>query len=50
MNKKIISFITNGKEFLVLRNNLKDPAHGGDHLESNFLAFVMKKRDERRTQ
>jgi 8-oxo-dGTP pyrophosphatase MutT (NUDIX family) len=31
MNKKILAFIHNGKEFLLLRNNPKDPAHGGDY-------------------
>lgn len=28
--KKILSFITNGKLFLILRNNPKDKKHGGD--------------------
>lgn len=31
MNKKILSFITDGKKFLLLRNNSEDPAHGGDY-------------------
>lgn len=30
MNKKILAFIYDGKNFLLLRNNSKDPAHGGD--------------------
>ena len=28
--KKILSFITNGELFLILRNNSEDPKHGGD--------------------
>ncbi len=32
MNKKILAFIYDGKKFLLLRNNSKDPAHGGDFL------------------
>jgi len=31
MNKKILAFISDGREFLLLRNNSKDPAHGGDY-------------------
>lgn len=31
MNKKILAFVCNGKKFLLLRNNFKDPAHGGDY-------------------
>ena len=30
MNKKILAFVCNGKKFLALRNNPKDPKHGGD--------------------
>jgi|WetSurMetagenome_2_1015567.scaffolds.fasta_scaffold111127_2 8-oxo-dGTP pyrophosphatase MutT (NUDIX family) len=30
MNKKILAFIFDGNKFLALRNNSKDPAHGGD--------------------
>ncbi|MBU2615686.1 MAG: NUDIX domain-containing protein [Nanoarchaeota archaeon] len=30
MNKKILAFISDGKKFLLLRNNSEDPAHGGD--------------------
>jgi len=30
MNKKILAFVCNGKKFLALRNNAKDPKHGGD--------------------
>ncbi len=30
MNKKILAFVCDGKEFLLLRNNSKDPSHGGD--------------------
>ncbi|MBM3247043.1 NUDIX domain-containing protein [Candidatus Pacearchaeota archaeon] len=30
MNKKILAFVCGGKEFLLLRNNSKDPSHGGD--------------------
>ena len=30
MNKKILSFITDGRKFLALRNNFKDTKHGGD--------------------
>jgi len=30
MNKKILAFIYDGENFLLLRNNSKDPAHGGD--------------------
>jgi len=31
MNKKILVFVCDGKKFLILRNNPKDPAHGGDY-------------------
>ena len=31
MNKKILAFVCNGERFLLLRNNSKDPAHGGDY-------------------
>jgi len=31
MNKKILAFISDGRKFLLLRNNSKDPAHGGDY-------------------
>ena len=31
MNKKILAFIFNGEKFLLLRNNSKDPAHGGNY-------------------
>ena len=31
MNKKILAFLCNGKKFLLLRNNSKDPSHGGDY-------------------
>ena len=31
MNKKIIAFVYDGEKFLILRNNSKDPAHGGDY-------------------
>lgn len=30
MKKKILAFIFNGDNFLTLRNNSKDPKHGGD--------------------
>ena len=30
MNKKVLAFVCDGKNFLALRNNPKDPAHGGD--------------------
>ena len=30
MNHKILVFIYNGKSLLALRNNSKDPRHGGD--------------------
>lgn len=30
MNKKILTFVCDGKKFLLLRNNSKDPTHGGD--------------------
>jgi len=30
MNKKILAFVSDGKKFLLLRNNSKDPSHGGD--------------------
>lgn len=30
MKQKILSFITDGKKFLALRNNPSDPKHGGD--------------------
>ncbi len=30
MKKKVLSFITDGKKFLALRNDSKDPKHGGD--------------------
>jgi len=30
MNKKILAFIYDGRKFLALRNNSKDPSHGGD--------------------
>jgi 8-oxo-dGTP pyrophosphatase MutT (NUDIX family) len=30
MNKKILSFITDGRRFLALRNNAQDLSHGGD--------------------
>ena len=31
MNKKILAFVYDGEKFLLLRNNSKDPAHGGDY-------------------
>ncbi len=31
MNKKILLFVFNGEKFLLLRNNSKDPTHGGDY-------------------
>ena len=31
MKKKILAFVFDGKRFLALRNNPKDPAHGGDY-------------------
>ncbi len=31
MNKKILAFICDGERFLLLRNNPKDPSHGGDY-------------------
>jgi len=31
MNKKILAFVFDGEKFLLLRNNSKDPAHGGDY-------------------
>lgn len=31
MNKKILAFVCNGEKFLLLRNNSKDSAHGGDY-------------------
>ncbi len=31
MNKKILTFVYGGREFLLLRNNSKDPSHGGDY-------------------
>jgi NADH pyrophosphatase NudC (nudix superfamily) len=31
MNKKILAFVYNGEKFLLLRNNSKDPSHGGDY-------------------
>ena len=31
MNKKILAFVFNGEKFLLLRNNPKDPVHGGDY-------------------
>ncbi|HOF44523.1 MAG TPA: NUDIX domain-containing protein [Candidatus Pacearchaeota archaeon] len=31
MNKKILAFVCDGKKFLLLRNNPKDPSHGGDY-------------------
>lgn len=31
MNKKILAFIFDGEKFLLLRNNSKDPSHGGDY-------------------
>ena len=31
MNKKILAFVSDGKKFLILRNNFKDPTHGGDY-------------------
>lgn len=31
MNKKILAFVCDGEKFLLLRNNSKDPAHGGDY-------------------
>ncbi len=30
MTNKILAFITDGKEFLALKNNSQDPSHGGD--------------------
>ena len=30
MKKKVLAFITNGKEFLALRNNSEDTSHGED--------------------
>jgi 8-oxo-dGTP pyrophosphatase MutT (NUDIX family) len=31
MNKKILAFVCDGEKFLLLRNNSKDPTHGGDY-------------------
>jgi len=31
MKNKILSFIFDGEKFLLLRNNSKDPSHGGDY-------------------
>ena len=31
MNKKILAFLFIGEKFLLLRNNSKDPSHGGDY-------------------
>ena len=31
MNKKILAFVCDEKEFILLRNNSKDPTHGGDY-------------------
>lgn len=31
MNKKILAFLFDGEKFLLLRNNPKDPTHGGDY-------------------
>jgi NADH pyrophosphatase NudC (nudix superfamily) len=31
MNKKILAFVSDGKKFLLLRNNFQDPSHGGDY-------------------
>lgn len=31
MNKKILAFVCDGEKFLLLRNNSKDPSHGGDY-------------------
>ena len=31
MDKKILAFVYDGKKFLILRNNPKDSAHGGDY-------------------
>lgn len=31
MNKKILAFVCDGKKFLLLRNNSKNPSHGGDY-------------------
>ena len=31
MNKKILAFVCDGEKFLLLRNNSKNPAHGGDY-------------------
>jgi 8-oxo-dGTP pyrophosphatase MutT (NUDIX family) len=31
MNKKVLTFLSDGRKFLLLRNNSKDPAHGGDY-------------------
>jgi 8-oxo-dGTP pyrophosphatase MutT (NUDIX family) len=31
MNRKILAFVCDGGKFLLLRNNPKDPAHGGDY-------------------
>lgn len=31
MNKKILAFVCNEEKFLLLRNNSKDSAHGGDY-------------------
>jgi len=31
MNKKILAFVFDGEKFLLLRNNSKDPTHGGDY-------------------
>ena len=31
MNKKILAFVCDGEKFLLLRNNSKDLAHGGDY-------------------
>ena len=54
INNKILSFVTDGERFLLLRNNFEDLSHGGDfwsvvtgsveggedYSEKNFLAFV----------
>ena len=31
MNKKILAFVFDWEKFLLLRNNFKDPSHGGDY-------------------
>ena len=31
MNKKILALVCDGEKFLLLRNNSKDPVHGGDY-------------------